>query len=112
MYNNYWLQRKRITKKFDNPKLLKITFTTLRHWKATTYYNQTRDILKVKQLLGHKTLSSTMIYIDIEKAIYGELTNEFTSRVATTLVEDRKLIEAGFEFVTERDGAKLYRKRK
>lgn len=106
------MQRKRIAKKFGNPRLLKITFTTLRHWKATSYYHQTRDILKVKQLLGHKRLTSTMVYIDIEKAIYGELTNEFTSRVATTLEEDRKLMEAGFEFVTERDGAKLYRKRK
>ena len=76
-------------------------------------YHRTRDILYVKQLLGHKTLKSTMIYIDIEKALYGELKDEeFVTRVATTLEEDRTLIEAGFEFVTERNGAKIYRKRK
>ena len=75
-------------------------------------YHRTRDILYVKQLLGHKTLKSTMIYIDIEKALYGELKDEeFVTRVATTLEEDRTLIEAGFEFVTERDGTKIYWKR-
>ena len=54
-----------------------------------------------------------MIYIDIEKAIYGQgRDDEFTVRVATTLQEDQELIEAGFEYVTDRDGAKIYRKRK
>lgn len=54
-----------------------------------------------------------MVYIDIEKAIYGQLRDEeFTVRVATTLEEDRELIKVGFEYVTERDGAKIYRKRK
>ena len=54
-----------------------------------------------------------MVYIDIEKAIYGELKDEeFTVRVATSLEEDQQLIDAGFEYVTERDKAKIFRKRK
>lgn len=113
MWVNFRRQRKRVARSFNNPRLMKITFTTFRHWKATMEYHRTKDILYVKQLLGHKTLSSTMIYIDIEKAIYGQLRDEeFTVRVATTLEEDQELIEAGFEYVTERDGAKIYRKRK
>ncbi len=32
--------------------------------------------------------------------------------VAKSLKEDRELIEAGFEYVTERDGIKIYGKRK
>lgn len=112
MYNNFHLQRKRIARKFDNPRLLKITFTTLRHWKATSYYHEVRDILKVKQLLGHKTLRSTMIYIDIEKAIYGELSQEFTVKVAETPEEIEKLLEVGFEYVCEKDGKLFFRKRK
>ncbi len=61
----------------------KLTFPSIRHWKATTEYRKTKALLHVKQLLGHKNLSSTMIYIDIEKALYGEHENdEFISRVA------------------------------
>ena len=112
MYNNFHLQRKRIARKFDNPRLLKITFTTLRHWKATSYYHEVRDILKVKQLLGHKTLRSTMIYIDIEKAIYGELSQEFIVKVAEDPQEIEKLLEVGFEYVCEKDGKLFFRKRK
>jgi len=112
MYNNFSLQRKRIAAKFNNPRLLKVTFTTLRHWKATSYYHEVRDILKVKQLLGHKTLRSTMIYIDIEKAIYGELSQEFTVKVAEDAEEISKLLEVGFEYVCEKDDRLFFRKRK
>ncbi|MEM3356957.1 MAG: hypothetical protein QXZ02_06005 [Candidatus Bathyarchaeia archaeon] len=38
--------------------------------------------------------------------------DEYTVRVAHTIEEDKQLIEAGFEYVTERDGYKIYRKRK
>jgi len=33
-------------------------------------------------------------------------------KTAATLEEDEELIKAGFEYVTERDGIKIYRKRK
>lgn len=113
MYTNFWGQRKRAAHSFNNPRIENVTFTSIRHWKATTEYHRTKDILHVKHLLGHKSLNSTMIYIDIERAIYGELRDdEFTVRVAKTLEEDRELIEVGFEYVTERKGAKIYRKRK
>ncbi|MEM2111943.1 MAG: hypothetical protein QXX08_08735 [Candidatus Bathyarchaeia archaeon] len=38
--------------------------------------------------------------------------DEYTVRVDHTIEEDKQLIEAGFEYVTERDGYKIYRKRK
>ncbi len=111
--SNFSMQRKRKARELNSPRLLKVTFTSIRHWKATTEYHKTKDILHMKRLLGHKTLQSTMVYIDIERAIYGSLKDEeFTSRVATTIEEDRELIEAGFEYVTDRDGAKIYRNRK
>jgi len=113
MRSNFCEQRKRKARELNNPRLMKLTFRSIRHWKATIEYHRTKDILHVKQLLGHKSLQSTMVYIDIEKAIYGVLRDEeFTSRIAQTIEEDRELIEAGFEYVTERDGAKIYRKRK
>ncbi len=69
-------------------------------------------ILKVKQLLGHKTLRSTMIYIDFEKAIYGELSQEFAVKVAEDAEEISKLLEVGFEYVCEKDAMLFFRKRK
>lgn len=96
-----------------NPRLLRKTFHTIRNWKATTEYHKMRDILHVQRLLGHKSLSSTMIYIDIEKAIYGQLRDEeITIRVATSLEDDQKLMEAGFEYVIEKDNLIIFRKRK
>lgn len=104
----FYTQRKRLADKFKNPRLLAIHFHTLRHWKATMEYHRTKDILYVKRLLGHKKINNTMLYTQL----VDFKSEEFTTRVATTLKEDRELIEAGFEYVTERDGNKIYRKRK
>jgi len=38
--------------------------------------------------------------------------DDYTSAMAETLREARQLIEAGFEYVTEMEGAKVFRKRK
>lgn len=108
MRMTFWTQRKRLADKFKNPRLLAIHFHTLRHWKATMEYNKTKDILYVKRMLGHKRIDNTMLYTQL----VDFKSEDFTTRVATTLKEDRELIEAGFEYVTERDAHKIYRKRK
>jgi integrase len=56
----YRKQRKRISVKLQNSRLDQITFKTLRHWKATTEYHKTKDILHVMQLLGHKKIQNTL----------------------------------------------------
>jgi hypothetical protein len=66
-------------------------------------YHKTKDILHVKRILGHKSVQNTMIYINLE---------QFTVRVAQTLDEACKLVEAGFSYVTDMDGDKIFRKRK
>jgi hypothetical protein len=38
--------------------------------------------------------------------------NEYDAATATTLEEDKQLIASGFQYVTERNGIKLYRKPK
>jgi integrase len=105
-------QRKVAARKFNNPRLLQIHFTTFRHWKATMEYHKTKDILWVMKLLGHHSLRTTLIYIDLEKAAFKETNDEFTVKVADTLDEACKLLEVGFEYVTDMDGKKLFRKRK
>ena len=104
-------QRKRITHKLQNPRLLKITFHTLRHWKATMEYHRTRDILYVKQLLGHRRIENTLKYIQLAKELFKDQV-EYISKVAKTEGEACALIDAGFDFVCDFNGNKLFRKRK
>jgi len=102
------IQRKRTASKLQNPRINYIHFHTLRHWKATMEYHKTKDILHVKEMLGHRCIDNTLIYTQL---ISFE-NYDFHVKVAKTLKEDKELIEAGFEYVTERDDLKIYRKRK
>ena len=110
MKHALWSTRKRLARKLQNPRLERITFHTFRHWKATMLYHQTKDPYYVKQFLGHKTLKNTEIYITIEKTIFGEYNDEF--KVASKPEEIKSLLEAGFEYVCEKDGLMFFRKRK
>ncbi len=103
--------RKTAARKLINPRLLEISFHTMRHWKATMEYHKTRDILHVKEVLGHKCIENTMIYIDMEKALFREGNEDFIVKAAANLDEACKLLEVGFEYVCEMDGKKLFRKR-
>ncbi len=38
----------------------------LRHYYATSVYNKSLDICLVKELLGHKSITMTQIYLDID----------------------------------------------
>ncbi len=89
-----------------------ITFHTFRHWKATMLYHQTKDIIYVKEFLGHKKIENTLKYVQLEKTLFMGQNDEFHAKVARKLKEACKLVEAGFEYVTDINGAKLFRKRK
>jgi integrase len=102
-------QRQRIAQKLENPRLLNITFHTLRHWKATMEYHKTKDILYVMKVLGHKNIKNTLIYTQLI-SFPGE--DEFICKAAKTVDEAKQLIEAGFEYVCDIDDVKLFRKRK
>ena len=85
---------------------MQITFHRFRHWKATTEYHKTKDIIHVKQLLGHKNINSTLMYTQLVEFE----SNEYTSRVTKSVEGARRLVEAGFEFVCDLDDYKLFRK--
>jgi len=101
--------RNQVALKLSNPRLKKITLKTFRHWKATMEYHRTKDILFVKQLLGHKSIKNTLIYTHLVD--FGEEDN-FTVKIATTLDEFTALLESGFEYVSDYGDAKVCRKRK
>jgi integrase len=106
--------RKFLAHKLSNPRLQAISFTTFRHWKGTMEYHLTHDIIHVKELLGHMRIDNTMIYINLETAIFTSKNDQFYATVANTPDEAIKLIETGFDYVTGEydDGGKLFRKRK
>ena len=97
-----------LTVKLQNPRLKEIAFRTFRHWKATMEYQKTKDILHVKWLLGHKRIENTLVYTHL----VNFATDDYTCKVAHNIDECTLLIESGFEYVTEMDGVKLFRKRK
>jgi integrase/DNA-directed RNA polymerase subunit RPC12/RpoP len=100
--------RNKLSVQLCNPRLKLITFHTFRHWKATMEYAKTKDILHVMQVLGHKNIQNTLKYTQLIK--FEE--DEFVCKTAKTVQEAFQLIEAGFEYVCEIDGIRLFRKRK
>lgn len=104
--------RKRLAAKLQNPRLLEISFHTLRHWKATTLYHSTHDPYYVKQFLGHKSLKNTEIYINIERTLFEPGSDEFTVKVTEKPEEVKSLLEVGFEYICQKDSLIFLRKRK
>jgi len=100
--------RNRLAEKLKDASLKTVRLYDFRHYFATNLYDKTKDILLVKQQMGHKKLDTTLIYtqlLDLNE-------DEWTCRTANTVEQATQLIESGFEYVTEVDGTKLFRKRK
>lgn len=108
---NYQKVRNRLANKLQNPRLRQISLRTFRHWKATTEYAKTKDIIHVKELLGHKSISNTMKYVHIANVMTDNEDN-YTCKTAKNVAEASELVQSGFEYVTEIDNVKLFRKRK
>jgi len=105
---NFMYQRKRIANKLKNPRIERITFHTLRHFFGTMEYHKTKDILHVQERLGHRSITSTLIYTHLLN-FEGD---DYHVRTAKSLKEDEESLKVGFEYVTDRDEVKIYRKRK
>jgi len=71
-------------------------------------YYKTRDILYVKERLGHRDINCTLRYTQL--VTWNE--DRYHSATAKTIEEARKLIEAGFEYVATHNGVMLFRKPK
>lgn len=108
MYPIFSRLRKRVAATLQNPRIKAISFNTFRHWGGTMPYHQTRDILLVQKILGHKRIENTMKYTQL--VCFHD--NDYDVATVTTLEEDQQLLKVGFEYVTDRNGIKLYRKPK
>ncbi len=105
---NFTTQRKRLAEKLQNPRLQKISFHSLRHWKATMEYHQTQDILHIKEMLGYRQLSSTMVYTHL---VQFE-SKDYHVKTAKRLEEACELAKVGFSYFTEIQGVQVFRKPK
>jgi len=69
--------------------------------------------LLVKEFLGHAKLENTLLYIQVEQAIFGASDNdEFTVQATNNKEEIKQLLSVGFEYVCQKDDMLFFRKRK
>jgi integrase len=64
MQSSFVKLRKRVASKLQNPRILKISFVSFRHWGGTQLAWLTNgNVLIVKEKLGHRNVENTMKYI-------------------------------------------------
>jgi len=100
--------RNSTAKRFNDPECYKVRLYDLRHFYGSILYHKTKDLLFVKEKMGHRSISSTMRYmhlIDFES-------DEFIVKVASSIEKFTALLESGFEYVSDYEGKKVLRKRK
>ena len=71
-------------------------------------YHKTKDILHVKEMIGHRQLSSTMVYTHL---VHFE-TSDYHVKTAKTVKEACELAKAGFTFFTQIDAVQIFRRPK
>ena len=106
---SYRKLRNRLAKNLQDPILKTIRLYDFRHFKASMEYHKTKDLLYIKQLLGHKDLRTTLRYTQLLENLGND---EYHCKTAKTIKEATQLIENGFQYITEIDGTKLFKKRK
>ncbi|MFA9496844.1 MAG: hypothetical protein ACERKS_13115, partial [Candidatus Bathyarchaeota archaeon] len=79
------------------------------HWKATVTYHETKDILFVQRLLGHKSIKNTLVYTHL---VDMDTDESYVVKVASNLEEFTSFLESGFEYIADYGDAKVLRKRK
>lgn len=63
---------------------------------------------RITKLLGHKNIKNTLVYTHLVD--FGS--DEFVCKVARNVDDAKQLVESGFDYVTDVDGMKLFRKRR
>ena len=85
-----------------------IRLRDFRHYRSSKEYHWIKDLLYVKSFLGNSDLRRALKYIQLVD--FGE--DGYSFKVAKNVVEAADLIEAGFQFVCDVAGVKLFKKAK
>ena len=100
--------RNKLAEKLQDITFKQIRLYDFRHFTATKTYQKTKDLMYLKSFLGHKDLRSTLRYLHL----VDFQNTEYICKVATNVKEASELVEAGFDFVVDFEGSKLFRKPK
>lgn len=73
---------------------------------------ETKSPVLVKELLGHRTLDTTLLYIQTEKCLFKEDNENFIVKTVKNADEIQELLEVGFEYVCEKGDLVFFRKHK
>jgi integrase len=104
-------QKVRLAKKLQNPRLKQIHFHTLRHYHATKLFSETKNILLVKERLGHRNINSTLVYTHVVE--FDEESQNYHHAIARDEKEAGELIDNGWTYVlTTPQNVMMFRKRK
>ena len=106
----YRKTRIKVAKNVNDPTINKIRLYDFRHYFGTKTYQKTQNVAITAHALGHNW-KNTQIYVDIQ-AILNSIEEEYTSATAKTVQEACKLIDQGFQHVTDFQGVAIFRKRK
>jgi len=108
--NKFRETRNKTAQQMSDESIKGIRLYDLRHFFATMTYHKTKDILFVKQQMGHKKIETTLIYTQL---LQFEQDNNYTCKVAQNAEQATQLIENVFEYIaTTPEGLMLFRKRK
>jgi hypothetical protein len=72
---------------------------------------RTRNIILVKEFLGHRSIETTMLCIQLEGQVFQTDSDKFTVKAVNDPKEIQKLLEVGFDYVCEKDGLMFLRRR-
>ncbi len=104
-------QKTALAKKLQNPRLKQIKFHSLRHFKATQEYAMTRNILHVKELLGHRNINSTLVYTHLVP--FDEEAEAYYHATAKNDKEAGELYDQGYHYdCTTPQGIMMFIKKK
>ncbi len=71
-------------------------------------YHDTKDILHVMKMLGHRNIQNTLLYTQL----VSFENDHYHSATAKNVEDVQKLVESGFEYVCEVNDVKIFRKPK
>jgi integrase/predicted RNA-binding Zn-ribbon protein involved in translation (DUF1610 family) len=112
LHSSFRLQRHKLAAKLGRPQLLKIHFHTFRHVRGTMDVHNHIPLYEVKENLGHKCITNTEKYIHFNRQLFHEKNDRYHFAAVSTVEDAGKLIENGYEYVTDMEDMKLFRKAK
>jgi integrase len=105
---NFRQLRNRLAEKLHDPTIRTIRLYDFRHYFCTRKCYEIQNPFIVMNLMGHKRLETTQIYMHLLNLEEGE----WVCEGAETKDRAMNLIEAGFQYVTTIEGIQLFKKRK